>query len=142
MVKNMFQGKTIILNNQLNELKKLFALTEELHKELELPQDVVFNMNLALEEALTNIILYAYPGSEGTIELEVKKTNENSLSFTLRDKGIAFNPLEAPEADVTSPASEREIGGLGIFLMRQLMDFVEYERKGDKNILRMTKKIK
>lgn len=138
----MFQEKIIILNNQLTELQKMFDLTEELQKELELPKEVVFNMSLALEEALTNIILYAYPHSQGTIELKVKKEDEKSLSFTLKDKGIAFNPLEAPEADVTLPATEREIGGLGIFLIRQLMDLVEYERKGDNNILKMTKKIK
>jgi len=139
----MFQGKIIRLNNQLTELKKMFELTEELQKELKLPKDIVFNMNLALEEALTNVILYAYPNSSGTIELEVKKTDEANLTFILKDKGIAFNPLvEAPKADVTSSATEREIGGLGIFLIRQLMDFVEYERKEDKNILRMIKKIK
>ncbi|MCQ2267652.1 MAG: ATP-binding protein [Bacteroidaceae bacterium] len=134
--------KKIKISNQLSELEKLFLFTQELQEKLELAPDVVFNLNLSLEEAMTNVILYAYPNGTGYIELGVNATEDNLL-FTLQDQGIPFNPLtEAPEADITSPAEEREIGGLGIFLIRQLMDLVEYERSGESNILRMTKQIK
>lgn len=134
--------KKIKISNQLSELEKLFLFTQELQEKLELAPDVVFNLNLSLEEAMTNVILYAYPNGTGSIELAVKATEDN-MYFTLQDQGIPFNPLtEAPEADITSPAEEREIGGLGIFLIKQLMDLVEYERQGESNILRMTKQIK
>ena len=134
--------KKIKISNQLSELEKLFLFTQELQEKLQLAPDVVFNLNLSLEEAMTNVILYAYPNGTGSIELAVKATKDN-MYFTLQDQGIPFNPLtEAPEADITSPAEEREIGGLGIFLIKQLMDLVEYERQGESNILRMTKQIK
>ena len=134
--------KKILLKNDISELRKLFQLTDELQQELELTPDIIFNLNLALEEAVTNTILYAYPGTEGEIELTIAQADDN-LYFTITDKGVAFNPLtDAPEADVTSSAQEREIGGLGVFLFTQLMDLVEYERNCDSNILRMTKKIK
>lgn len=133
--------KNIHFVNQLSELEKLFSLTLELQKEFCLSEELVFSLNLSLEEALTNVILYAYPSTTGQIELLVDGQDDH-LVFTLKDQGIPFNPLvEAPEADITSSIEDREIGGLGVFLIRQLMDEVEYTRQDESNILQMTKKI-
>ena len=139
---SMAYVKKVVLGNRLEEIEKLFSLTAELQGTLGLPEEIVFNLNLGLEEALTNVILYAYPGADGEIEL-LAEESEGTLRFTIQDSGIAFNPLEeAPEADITSAAEEREIGGLGVYLMKQLMDEITYERKNGQNILCMKKNYK
>ena len=98
-------------------------------------------LNLALEEAVTNVVMYAYPaGEEGDVDI-VAALSEGSLLFTISDKGIPFDPTKKEDADITLGVEERQIGGLGIFLVRQLMDTVEYERKDGYNILTMKKKL-
>jgi anti-sigma regulatory factor (Ser/Thr protein kinase) len=90
---------------------------------------------------VTNVILYAYPkGADGLVDVEAI-LREHSLEFIISDSGAPFDPTAAPEADVTLTAEERPIGGLGIYLVRQLMDVVRYERQGEKNILTMIKKL-
>lgn len=134
--------KKIRFCNQRSELEKLFSLIQELKEELTLSEEQVFSLNLAMEEALTNVIDYAYPSSEGSIELTACVQGDN-LVFSIADQGIAFNPLtEAPEADIVSDAENRQIGGLGVFLFCQLMDSVNYVRQDETNILQLIKKIK
>lgn len=134
--------KKIRFCNQRSELEKLFSLIQELKEELTLSEEQVFSLNLAMEEALTNVIDYAYPSSEGSIELTACLQGDN-LVFSIADQGIAFNPLtEAPEADIVSDAENRQIGGLGVFLFCQLMDSVNYVRQDETNILQLIKKIK
>ena len=97
------------------------------------------SLNLAMEEAVVNVISYAYPmGEEGEIVVEAK-INSKRLKFVITDKGMPFDITKREEADVTLPADERPIGGLGIFLVRHIMDSVNYERVGDKNILSLRK---
>ena len=117
--------------------KRIQAIADELG----LDQGLALNLNLALEEAVTNVILYAYPkGSDGLVDVEAV-LREHSLEFIISDSGAPFDPTAAPEADVTLTAEERPIGGLGIYLVRQLMDVVRYDRQGDKNVLTMIKKL-
>jgi sigma-B regulation protein RsbU (phosphoserine phosphatase) len=99
------------------------------------------SLNLALEEAVTNIILYAYPkGSDGLVDIEAV-LREHSIEFIITDSGVPFDPTAAPDADITLPAEERSIGGLGIYIVRQIMDEVRYQRLDDKNVLTMIKNI-
>ncbi len=78
----------------------------------------------------------------GEHEIHVELGFENgSVCLTVEDGGVPFNPLEAPEVDVTAPLGERRIGGLGIYLVRKLMDRVEYIRDGNRNRLRMEKRV-
>ena len=100
------------------------------------------SLNLALEEAVSNVIMYAYPkGSDGLVELEAI-IRKGSMEFILSDNGTPFDPTAAPEADITLDVEDRPIGGLGIFLVRNIMDEVKYNRSDDgKNILSMTKKL-
>ena len=87
------------------------------------------------------MILYAYPnGSDGLVNVEAI-LREHSLEFVITDKGVPFDPTAVPDADVTLEAEERNIGGLGIYLVRQLMDEVRYQRIDDKNVLTMIKNI-
>jgi sigma-B regulation protein RsbU (phosphoserine phosphatase) len=98
-------------------------------------------MNLALEEAVTNVILYAYPsGSDGLVDIEAI-LRKDSLEFIITDSGIPFDPTQAPVADVTLDVEKRPIGGLGIYLVRTIMDVVKYERKDGHNVLSMIKNI-
>ena len=96
-------------------------------------------INLALEEAVSNVMLYAYPQDKGgTVLIEAERTADG-IEFVISDSGIPFDPTERKEADITLSAEEREIGGLGIHLVRQIMDSIEYERKDGRNILTLKK---
>ena len=133
--------KKLVLKNEIAEINRLAIFIEELGEELNLPPDLVFNLNLVLEEAVSNVILYAYPKEEQQeIVLTAKKSDEN-LIFVFTDTGKEFDPTQAPDADVTLSAEEREIGGLGIFLIRQIMNKIEYQRIEGKNVLTLGKQL-
>ena len=114
---------------------------EEIGNELSLAPDVVFNLNLVLEEAVVNIINYAYPKEEHQSIYLSATLHEGSIILVLTDTGVEFDPTMAPEADITLSAEERPIGGLGIFLIRQIMNEVRYDRIDGKNVLTMEKKL-
>lgn len=95
----------------------------------------------ACEELIVNVINYAYPGSEGNIEVKFD-TEKNSILLTFTDDGVPFNPLKIPEVDTQLLAHEREIGGLGIHMVKKLMDEVRYEYKEGRNILTIKKTFK
>lgn len=97
-------------------------------------------VNLAIEEAVVNVMSYAFPdGVRSTILLEVVADDE-TIIFELRDDGIPFDPTKVEEVDVTLPVEKRGIGGLGIHLIRHYMDSVSYERRDNQNVLTMKKK--
>ena len=133
--------KKLVLTNEIAEINKLALFIEELGEELNLTPDLVFNLNLVLEEAVSNVILYAYPKEERQEIVLTAKKSDKSLIFVLTDSGKEFDPTQAPDADVTLSAEEREIGGLGIFLIRQIMNKVEYQRIEGKNVLTLGKQL-
>ena len=100
---------------------------------------MVFNLNLVLEEAVSNVIFYAYPKEEHQEIVLTAKMSNKSLIFVLTDSGKEFDPTQAPDVDVALSAEERKIGGLGIFLIRQIMNKVEYQRIEGKNVLTLGK---
>ena len=100
------------------------------------------SVNLALEEAVVNVMEYAYaPGTQGDVCIKTT-ANETQIEFIIIDSGIPFDPTKKEEVDITMSAEERPIGGLGIHLVREIMDTVNYEYKDNKNILTLSKKIK
>ena len=131
--------KEIRISNNLNEIVVLASFIEELGEELSLPAETVMNINLALEEAVANIIMYAYPPKD-IILLKVTST-EKQLIFLLTDKGASFDPTQVEEVDITLPIEERPIGGLGIFLIRSIMNEISYQRIDNENRLIMKKDI-
>lgn len=136
--------KILKITNRIDEIAKLAPFIDELSEQLNLSSEVSFNLNLVVEEAITNVIMYAYPNdNDKPIELMVSTTDDGlRLMLRLTDKGIPFDPTkEAPEADVTSDVEDRPIGGLGIFLIKQMMDNVNYKYENGCNILIMTKNI-
>lgn len=133
--------KSIILANDLSEISRLCQFVEAVGEEFALSPDIVFNLNLVLEEAVVNVINYAYPKEEHESIYLSAHLHEGSIVFVLTDTGKAFDPTAAPDADVSLSADERQIGGLGIFLIRQIMNEVKYERIEGKNVLTLEKKI-
>jgi anti-sigma regulatory factor (Ser/Thr protein kinase) len=94
---------------------------------------------LAVEEVTINIVKYAYrDGPQGTIAVEISPSAVE-LAVQIADTGRAFNPLTTAEPRLDAPLEEREIGGLGIYLARKVMDRIDYERRDEKNILTLSK---
>ena len=128
----------ITLTNKIEELSKIEGFMDQVAQDTNLDKGVASKLNLALEEAVTNVVKYAYPDKTGTIDVSaVERTG--LLIFTITDSGIPFDPTKAPEADTRSSVAERPIGGLGIHLVRTIMDTVQYDYKDGKNILTLTK---
>lgn len=133
--------KKLTLHNDVQQISKLADFVDAIAEEASIDPSLAMSLNLALEEAVTNVVMYAYPaGEEGDVDI-VAELSEGTLLFTISDKGIPFDPTKKEDADITLSVEERQIGGLGIFLVRQLMDTVEYERKDGYNILTMKKKL-
>lgn len=101
-----------------------------------------FKLRLSIEEAVENVVCYAYEGGIGWLEVGTSLDHDSLiLTIELRDAGVPFNPLEAPTPDVTLPANEREVGGLGIFLCKKMMDSINYQYVDGNNVLTMTKRV-
>ena len=135
--------KVLCIKNDIHELNTLTQFLEEVGDELGLSTGLVMNLNLVLEEAVSNIIFYAYP-KDAVVEEAVTLTltcEQDELLICLKDHGIALDPTQKEDPDLTLSAEERPIGGLGIFLIRQLMDEVTYRREGDCNLFTMKKRI-
>jgi len=131
----------LLLQNDIRQIPQLADFVETIAQESNLDQALAMTLNLALEEAVTNVIMYAYPkGSQGLVDLEAI-VRKDSLVFILSDSGKPFDPTAAPSADISLNVEERPIGGLGIYMVMNIMDKVVYRRDNDRNILTMTKKI-
>jgi anti-sigma regulatory factor (Ser/Thr protein kinase) len=108
---------------------------------LGLAPDACWPFRVALDEVLSNIVKYAYAGGPGgPIEVEFRM-DKGVLRLTILDDGAPFDPLQAPPPDLASPLERRAAGGLGIALVRTLMDSVAYERKGGRNRLVLERKV-
>ena len=132
---------SITLTNDIEQVPQLADFVDMVCEEVGFDPSVSIQMNLAIEEAVVNVMSYAYPvGTVGNVIIEAQ-ANEDCLTFTIIDNGTPFDPTAKSEVDTTLSAEERPIGGLGIHLVRQLMDSINYERIDNKNILTLRKKI-
>jgi len=111
-------------------------------EEMNVDHRKVYQINLALEEILVNVAKYAYSSKEGIIDVsyEIDK-NSNELRVVIKDKGQPFNPLEKEDPDLHSSVQDRKIGGLGIFITKNMVDNIQYRRINDENILEFSKKL-
>ena len=132
----------ISLLNDVKEIPALAIFVGSICEDMRFNQLTTDGVNLAIEEAVVNVMNYAYPeGTRATILLEVF-ADEESVRFVLCDDGKPFDPTASEEVDVENNVKNKIIGGMGIHLIRHYMDHIAYERKDGQNILTMTKKIK
>ena len=131
--------ETIELSNDVKQVPELNNFVKSVSERLNLEASLSSQLMLAVEEAVVNVMSYAYPiGTQGTVSITAKGT-EHSIKFIIADSGKAFDPTMKSEADTTLSAEERPIGGLGILLVQSLMDSVNYEHTNGKNVLTITK---
>lgn len=129
-----------IINN-IHEVTKLNAFVRDACKAVDMAQPAVEGVILAVEEAVVNVMNYAYPeGTEGFIHIK-SVVDGQQLTFEIIDHGEPFDPTTMEAPDLTLPKEERKPGGLGIFLMRHYMNELKYERVDESNLLRMTKNL-
>ena len=136
-------GQTsLTLVNQLSEVSKIAGFVEAFAAAEGLGPEAVFNLNLALDEVVTNVIRYAHDDDGREHPIVVRLALEGGvLTAQVEDDGRAFNPLEKPAPDLSADIDERPIGGLGIFLVRSVMSSVEYRREDGRNVLIMRKNL-
>lgn len=130
-----------VIENQIGALLDMAKKIEKLAKNWKFSPALAMNINLVIEEAFSNIVFYAYTDKDKhEINISISLNNKR-LTIEIRDDGIPFNPLSKPSPDTTLSADERPVGGLGIYLISQIMDEMHYARKKDWNILTLTKSI-
>ena len=134
-------SKTVVLRSDICDVARLSAFWSSVAGELNLGKSLAGQLRLAIEEAVVNVIDYAYPAdTEGCIEISVMSDGKR-LKIMITDTGIPFDPTVKEITDTKLSAEERPIGGLGILLVRGLMDSINYERMEGKNILTLLKNI-
>jgi sigma-B regulation protein RsbU (phosphoserine phosphatase) len=132
--------RKLVLPNDIATIPQLNEFIDTVAEEVGLDMSLTMSLNLALEEAVVNVMDYAYSeGQRGDVDIEVT-ADQQWLTFVISDTGIAFDPTAKEDVDTTLSAEERPIGGLGIFFVRQLMDVIDYKREGNKNVLTLRKK--
>lgn len=128
---------SLAVDNRLTEVGRMSAWLETTFHQLGLPNELLFKFDLSANEALTNVISYAFPDQgEHQIALRIQVTDV-IVSLEIEDDGIAFDPLAAPEHVQPTSLEDAKIGGLGIDLIRKFMDECHYARRQGKNVLRL-----
>lgn len=133
--------KNLILPNDVQEVPKLAAFVDEVCEAAGMDMSTTMQMNLAIEEAVVNVMEYAYPaGTKGEVRIEAQ-TNDSYVEFIISDDGKPFNPTEKGDVDTTLSAEERSIGGLGIMLVKHYMDDTKYKYVDGQNVLTLRKNL-
>jgi anti-sigma regulatory factor (Ser/Thr protein kinase) len=131
--------RKLTLPNDIETIPQLNEFIDAVAEEAGLDMAFTMSLNLAIEEAVVNVMEYAYPeGTQGFVDIRLM-VGDGELCCILSDSGTPFDPTLTPDADTTLSAEERSIGGLGIHLVRQIMDHISYEYKDQHNILTLTK---
>ncbi len=121
---------------KLENLRLFTAEARKLAAETGVPAERLGGIELAVEEVFVNICQHA--GEAASVRLECVSENNGGISIVISDDGVPFNPLECPDPELDVPLEEREVGGLGIFLVKNTMDGVRYERRDGRNVLTLT----
>lgn len=143
---NLSEGRdilteTLTLHNDISEVPQLNDFIEAVADRLGIEPSTALQLQLAVEEAVVNVMDYAYP-PDSVGEVSVATTSDGQcLKIVITDSGVPFDPTEQEKADISLTVEERQIGGLGILLVNEIMDTVSYERKDGKNVLTLTKQL-
>lgn len=134
--------KSITVEAKIENVDKVTEFVNEVLEEKECPLKVQMQLDVAIDEIFGNIAYYAYGKGRGnaTIQIEMED-NPPKITLTFIDQGIPYNPLESKDPDITLDIEDREIGGLGIFLVKKNMDELSYEYVDGQNILTMKKEL-
>lgn len=133
-------GKLLLrVDPRVEELETITAAVKEFGETEQWPADLIFQVELVLEELGLNVINHGK--SEGLQQIEIRLTSEaEALTIEIVDSGVPFDPLtDAPRPDLESGVQERAVGGLGVHLVRSMMDELDYRREGGKNHLTLVK---
>ena len=132
----------LTLANDASEMPRFYEFIEGLCEKYDYPGAFRMEIQLALEEALVNVINYAHPKESGRHDIKLNfRQTDNETQFVITDDGVPFDPTRQKEVDINAPLEEREVGGLGIHLVRNLMDSMEYRRERGRNVLTLRKRI-
>ena len=136
----MSSARTVLtLKNDLGEITRLAEELEGFCERNGVSPGSLMALNLALEEIVTNVISYGFDGGEHEIDLELL-LDDGCVQATVADAGEEYDPLQRGDPDIDAPLEERRIGGLGVLLVKRLMDDVSYARTGGRNILTIRKR--
>ncbi|HET6407587.1 MAG TPA: ATP-binding protein [Chthoniobacteraceae bacterium] len=139
----MHEGSiSIRIEADVREIERLNRLVRQFGELHEVPSRTLYAVNLALDELVTNVVLYGYDDPTGKEVIIKIATGGSELVASVCDGGRPFNPLDVRPPDLNAPLEDRELGGLGVHLVRSLMDHVSYSREGDQNVLTIRKKIR
>ena len=135
------QTETLVIKNDIHEMTRFGSFMKSVIEKMNIEKTLANKLRLAVEEAVVNVISYAYPAdTEGSIDIRMMNDG-NVLRFMIIDSGVAFDPTTKEKVDTTLSVEDRQIGGLGILLVRELMDSINYERIEKKNVLTLTKNL-
>lgn len=132
---------SITLTNHLSELDRLHQVLWQFGKEQELPKNVINAMNLALEEIVTNVIEHGYDDNGEHAIIIRCSVKDGQIMSEVEDDGKPFNLIDCPDPDISQSLEDRPLGGLGIYLVRNVMDGLDYTYQGGKNRIKVTKRI-
>ena len=133
--------RQLTLPNDVKQVPLLAEFIDGICEAAEVDMMLTMQLNLAIEEAVVNVMNYAYPaGTEGTVCIDAQ-VSDGVLQFVISDSGAPFDPTARAEVDTTLSAEERGIGGLGIHIVRQIMDSIDYKRVDGRNVLTLGKKL-
>lgn len=130
----------LTLDATIENIERVTAFIDERLEAFGCPRKALVQINIAIDELFGNIAQYAYNPDTGpaTVRVEV---SASEIAITFIDSGVPYDPLSAKEPDIALLAEERDIGGLGIYMAKNIMDDITYEYEGGKNILRIRKKM-
>ena len=134
----MDQQFGMILGSDVAEIPEVSAWLEEVMRGSGFSEEAILDTQLAVEEAITNVIVHGYKEPGGVVEI-TSHVNSDRVKVEIADTAPRFDPLSIPEPDLDGGIEKRRIGGLGVFLIRQVMDGVSYRYENGKNVLLMTK---
>jgi serine/threonine-protein kinase RsbW len=129
----------LTITSDINEIPRVSELIESVMQGRGFPDEDILDTQLAVEEVVTNVIVHGYGNAGGEI-LVTCRADGKAIEIRIEDHAAPFDPRSLPEPDIHADIDEREIGGLGIFLTRQVMDDIQYRYENGKNILVLTKK--
>jgi anti-sigma regulatory factor (Ser/Thr protein kinase) len=134
--------KELTIEAKVENLDEVLAFVDEFLETLDCPPKAQMQVDVAVEELFVNVAKYAYAPAVGSVTIQLAALEDNSeVSVTLIDRGVPYDPLAKKDPDVTLSAQERQIGGLGIYMVKKSMDSVEYAYQDGQNILTIRKNI-